>query len=443
MNKNEPYKRIIVFLVGFVVWSLMVALWSYEWMSNYANTILRPFGYKGNWLVFAVYGILVAFFTHIYNGYKVGQYRISDIVFSCGFAMLVSNIITYLQTCLVARALLMPFPFLRMSVIQFGIIIIWALFANRIYRRLFPPHQMLLVYDGSESATHLISKMVNRDEKYRIIESISISAGIDTVLKKIDEHNAVILCDIKSSERNRFLKHCYDNSIRTYVTPKIADILIRGASDINIFDTPLVVIKGYGLRFEQRAAKRALDIVGSLFGIIIAFPLMLLIALFIKLQDGGPVLFKQERCTKDNKVFTIIKFRSMVINPAGEGEFQATVDGDPRITKIGKLLRPMRLDELPQLFNILKGEMSLVGPRPECLEHIEKYTAEIPEFTFRSRVKAGLTGYAQVVGRYNTSAYDKLKLDLMYISRYSFLEDIKIIIMTIKILFTKQSTEGF
>lgn len=169
---------------------------------------------------------------------------------------------------------------------------------------------------------------------------------------------------------------------------------------------------------------------------------MLLVALSIKIEDGGPVFFKQKRVTKDGKVFEILKFRSMIPDAEKAG-CQPCTTNDSRITKTGHIIRATRLDELPQLINILKGDMSVVGPRPERVEHVEKYTADLPEFAYRLRVRGGLTGYAQIYGKYNTSAEDKLKMDLMYIEKQSLLLDLQLIFLTIKIMFIPESTEGF
>jgi exopolysaccharide biosynthesis polyprenyl glycosylphosphotransferase len=197
------------------------------------------------------------------------------------------------------------------------------------------------------------------------------------------------------------------------------------------------------LKFEQALLKRLLDIAVSLTMLIVLSPLMLVTALAIRLYDGGPAFFYQERCTKDGKIFKICKFRSMVVNAEQDGLSHPATERDPRITPVGHLIRKTRIDELPQLINILKGEMSLVGPRPERIEHVKLYSEQIPEFAYRMKVKGGLTGYAQVYGKYNTTAYDKLKLDLMYIQNYSLLLDIEILFQTVKIVFLRESTEGF
>ena len=186
-----------------------------------------------------------------------------------------------------------------------------------------------------------------------------------------------------------------------------------------------------------------MDLVIAVLGLVITSPILLIVAVCIKVCDGGPVFFFQERCTLGGKVFRICKFRSMIVDAEKDGKSRPATDDDDRITPVGKVIRKTRIDELPQLFNVLKGDMSIVGPRPERVEHVEIYTKEIPEFVYRMKVKGGLTGYAQVYGKYNTTAYDKLKMDLMYIENYSFLLDVKLILMTIKVMFMKASTEGF
>lgn len=196
------------------------------------------------------------------------------------------------------------------------------------------------------------------------------------------------------------------------------------------------------MTLSQRFWKRAGDIIFSALALIVASPFMAIIALAIHFQDKGPVFYCQNRVTRDGKVFSLLKFRSMIVDAEKNGVTPAT-GKDPRITKVGAFLRATRMDELPQLINILKGEMSIVGPRPERVEHVEKYGREISEWHFREKVKGGLTGYAQIYGRYNTSAYDKLRMDLIYIENYSAIMDVKLILMTLRVLFSKESTEGF
>ena len=188
--------------------------------------------------------------------------------------------------------------------------------------------------------------------------------------------------------------------------------------------------------------KRLCDIVFSLLFLILLSPVMLVAAIAIHLEDRGPVFYRQERVTLDGKSFNILKFRSMVVDAERYGAIPAT-ENDPRITRVGRLLRKTRVDELPQLLNILAGQMSFVGPRPERLLHATLYAQQVPEFNYRLRVKGGLTGYAQVYGKYNTSPEDKLKLDMLYIENQSLLLDFKLALLTIKIIFSPESTEGF
>jgi exopolysaccharide biosynthesis polyprenyl glycosylphosphotransferase len=239
------------------------------------------------------------------------------------------------------------------------------------------------------------------------------------------------------------VKICFENDIRAYSTAKISDVLVRGAECIHLFDTPLLLYRNNGMTIEQRIIKRAMDIIISLLMLILTSPFLLISALAIKLYDGGPVFFRQERATLNGKVFRIHKFRSMIVDAEKDGKPRPTTEGDPRITPVGKILRATRLDELPQLIDILMGDMSLVGPRPERIEHVKQYTEEIPEFQYRLKVRGGLTGYAQLYGKYNTTPYDKLQLDLMYIQNYSLLLDVKLLLMTVKIMFIKESTDGF
>ena len=442
VRKQDHYKGFIKAALSAVLWGAMVGIWAFIWMRYYSEMILRPFGYKGNWLVFAVYGLLLYIFANFYGAFRIGFYRKDDIILSGIISILITNGVTYLQTCLIGRAIMQFTPFLIMTALDMVVLVLWAFVADSIYQRLFPPRRLLMVYGRLDSALILQEKMNARKEKYRVEELLPCDGDYKEICEKAASYEGVVLCDMPPKERNTLLKYCFEKGIRTYTTPKIADVLIRGGEHISLFDMPVVLNRNVGLSLSQRFVKRMEDLILSSIGLVIAAPFMLVVAVAIKASDGGTVLFKQKRLTRDQKEFEIYKFRSMVMDAEKEGKPLPAIDDDPRITKVGKVLRAMRMDELPQIFNILKGEMSIVGPRPERVEHVDMYTQETPEFLFRYKVKAGLTGYAQIFGKYNTSAYDKLKLDLMYITRYSLVEDIKLILMTIKILFSKNSTEG-
>jgi len=434
-------------LISSVLVLFLLGTYAYVWLSHY-NIKLESsriqadyFGWKGNMLIFAVYLLLIFLFSRIYNGFRIGLLRVSDIIYSQSLSMLFINGITYIQICLLERSVADIPPMLIKTVADIAFIFIWALGGNRIYSKLYAPKKMVIIY-GSRQAVPLIEKMSVREDRFMICRAVSCEEDMTVITELIDEFDAVIICDVPSERKNDILKICFDRSKRTYLTPKLSDIIIRGADQIHLFDTPLLVCRNTGLSAEELILKRMLDLAVSLVGFIITLPIMLITALCIKLYDRGPVFYTQERLTKDGKVFKVYKFRSMRTDAESDGVARLAGENDDRITPIGKVIRKVRIDELPQILNVLKGDMSIVGPRPERPELAAENEKIMPEFSYRLKVKAGLTGYAQVLGKYNTTPYDKLRLDLMYIEQYSFLLDLKLILMTIKILFVPESTEG-
>ena len=443
MDKREQYKRIIMFLSSVLILTLETGIFAFVWYTCYADTgmIGRTF-VRGNWVIIGQYALMLFFFYKIYGGFKVGYLRVFEVLYSQILSVICVNLITYLQLSLIGRWKFGTnlLPLLYMTATDLVMVVIWVVSMRWVYARLYPPRRMLLIY-GDRNPRDLIAKLSSREDKYLICESVRLSRGADLIKAKIDEYPAVILGDIPAHERNMFLKYCFETDTRCYSIPKLSDILLRNADSIHLFDTTLMLSRNRRLTAEELFAKRAMDILFSLAGLIIASPFMLIIALLIKLYDGGPVFYKQKRLTKDKKVFEIYKFRSMKVESEKDGARLARKEDD-RITPVGKVIRNIHFDELPQIFNILKGDMSLVGPRPERPEIAQQYLEEIPEFDYRLKVKAGLTGYAQVYGKYNTTPYDKLKLDLTYIETYSLWQDLKLLMLTFKILFQKENTEG-
>ena len=285
-------------------------------------------------------------------------------------------------------------------------------------------------------------KMDSRKDKYNVSKIISINAGLDAIVAQIPKFDAVILNDVPAEMRNDILIFCYRYRVRTYVAPGLTDVMLRGAKNISLFDTPLLLVKGTGLTPAQRVAKRAMDIVVSALALLVLALPLTAVAIAIKLEDGGPVFYKQKRMTRGGREFDILKFRSMIVDAEKYAGAVLATENDPRITRVGRFIRATRLDEFPQFINIFKGDMSVVGPRPERKVLADKIREEVPEFDYRLKVRGGLTGYAQIYGKYNTSSYDKLRLDLMYIENYSLLLDIKLLILTLRIIFSKDSTEG-
>lgn len=395
-------------------------------------------------LLIAVYVILSVTVFALCDCFRYGYLKLGDLLVSQWVSAFIVNFLAYFILCLAAHMALNPGPMFLVFLTDLVVIAFCGWAYTAIYHRVYVPKNMLLIYEN-EAALDLKFKMDTRNDKYAITEIISVYSNREEICKAISRHDAVVINDVAGIKRNDILKYCYGHSVRTYVVPKVSDIILTSAHDITLFDTPLKLIKGRGLSLIQRFAKRMFDLILCLIAMIPAAPLMLIIAAAIKIQDGGPVFYEQKRVTKDGKIFEILKFRSMVVDAESGGyNLSMRANGkDPRITKVGAVIRATRMDELPQLLNILKGDMTIVGPRPERVENVEAYSAEMPEWHFREKVKAGLTGYAQIYGKYNTSAYDKLRLDLLYIENYSVLMDIRLIFQTVRILFSKESTEGF
>lgn len=421
---------------------LLTFAYYFIWRSCYSSSIFPTYYGGGRYVLMGVYAILTIILFHYCDSTKFGYLKLTDVLVSQWICMVLVNFITYLQLCLIANHMISVLPVLLIMLADLLITFICTFIFTAVYHRFYMPRNMIMIY-GNGHAMDLKEKMDTRADKYRITKCISIEQPFEQLCQELHQYDAVVINDVAAPIRNDLLKYCYQNEIRTYITPKLTDILVKGASDISLFDTPLLLVKSRGLTIIQRFFKRLMDIVICLPVMLITSPLMLIIAIAIKIEDRGPVFFKQTRATIYNKKFDILKFRSMIVDAEKEGKSIPATANDPRITKVGKIIRPIRLDELPQIFNILKGDMSIVGPRPERIEHVEKYTREVPEFAYRAKVKGGLTGYAQIYGKYNTSAYDKLRLDLMYIEKYSLMLDIKLMLMTLRIMLKKESTEGF
>ena len=439
---RERYKRLIKLSFAVIMLLGLCLLYAVVWSGYYNETILQaPFYRRGNWMMVLIYGILLAFFMSTYGGFEIGYLKNGNLIYSQVISVLFTNIVTYLQIAVIDRRLVNPIYLLPMTLAEIAFIIIWTMLFQTVYRNMFPPRKMLFV-EGDRKDYHLRDKMNARDDKYQICEVISYKSRMEDIKKKIDQYDAVVLGDMPSHERNLLLKYCYMSEIRTYSVPKISDVLLRSSDELNIFDTPLMLSRNIGLSIEQEWIKRAEDVLIASLMFVLFSPIFLIAAIGIKCTDNGPVFYKQERLTKNGKKFMIYKFRTMIVDAEKTSGPVLATDKDPRVLPIGKVLRATRLDELPQIVNILKGEMSVVGPRPERPDIAAEIEKDVPEFSYRLKVKSGLTGYAQVYGKYNTTFYDKLKLDLMYIRKYSLLLDLKLILMTPKIMFLKESTEG-
>ena len=441
MKNFEQYKRIVRFTSIITLVVCEMAIYWTVWLRHYNIEMEIPYNRTGNWMIVAVYCLILLIFSKMYGGLKIGYLKTFNIIYSQFLTTISANALIYLQITLLIKHFTSIVPLVYMTVLQLLVIVPWGIIFTRLYRFLYPARKALLVY-GERTVDGFVGKANTRNDRFIITKKIDYREGVDVVVNCAKQSEAVILCDLPSEIRNTILKFCYSQSIRVYVTPKLSDIIIRSAEDSHLIDSPLLLSRNNGFTFEQRFFKRAVDVILTLALLFVFSPIMLVTALAIKLYDRGPVLFLQERYTKGEQKFMIYKFRSMKIN-SDSIKYVPTMEDDPRVTPVGRVIRQLRIDEMPQFFNILKGEMSLIGPRAESVKLTDAYVRDIPEFKYRLKVKSGLTGYAQVHGKYNTTPYDKLKLDLMYIQNYSWLMDMEIIFLTVKILFMKDSTEGF
>ncbi|MCC8081980.1 MAG: exopolysaccharide biosynthesis polyprenyl glycosylphosphotransferase [Lachnospiraceae bacterium] len=437
----NDFKGFIRKIEGLVEVIIFVFIYYFIWKMAYRGEEFPNYYGNGKYLLALVYAFLVFVFFYLCDSFKYGHRKMTEVIISQWISMVLVNIITYFQLCLIANRMVSPFPVIVLLAIDLFIAALCTYIFTSIYHHVYVPKNMVMIY-GNEKAVDLKFKMDTRPDKYCVTKVLSCEEGYETIRNEIAGHDAVIINDVPAQIRNDILKYCYAKGVRTYVVPKVSDIIVGGADEINLFDTPLLLVKGRGISPAQKALKRVGDIILCLIALIPGLPIMAVVAACIRHEDHGPVFYKQKRVTEGGRVFEILKFRSMVVDADKiEGAVLATED-DPRITKTGRVIRAIRFDELPQILNILKGDMSWVGPRPEQVGYTEEFIKEMPEYAFRTKVIGGLTGYAQIYEKYNSSPYDKARLDLMYIENYSLFLDIKLLFMTVQILLKKESTEG-
>ena len=420
---------------------LMTVPFALCWYLYYAKHIASPFYAKGDYLVVALFFVLFVIFGRVYDAFLMSMQRISEIVYAQFLAAAVSDFIMYIMIWLLSKHLPNILPGVAALIGQVILATVWAYNAHHAYFKIFPPQATAVIYDTRHGMEKLIGKY-GLDTKYKVVLTATADECIAN-LAMLDGVSTVFMSGIHSHDRNVILKYCVENNIGTFVIPRIGDTIMSGAYPMHMFHLPMLKVGRYHPQPEYLFIKRLLDIVISAVALVVLSPIFLITAIAIKATDHGPVFYKQIRLTKDGKEFGILKFRSMRVDAEKDGVARlSSGDHDDRITPVGKVIRACRIDELPQLLNILRGELSIVGPRPERPEIAAQYCEEMPEFSLRLQAKAGLTGYAQIYGKYNTTPYDKLVMDLMYIAHPSIVEDLKIMFATVKILFMPESTEG-
>ena len=365
----------------------------------------------------------------MYGSLRLGYFRNGELIYTHTLATICANAVSYIPIVLLVKHFKTVMPLVFMTAGQFVIICIWGYLANGIYRKLYPPRKVIMIY-GERPVAALMNKLNSREDCFEIGEVVKIQTVTEELKEKLLQYEGVVICDIPSKMRNELLKFCYGKSLRVYSTPKISDIIIRSAESMHYFDTPLLLSRNDGLSIEQAFIKRAMDVVGSLVLIVLTSPIMLGVAIGVKLSSPGPIIFKQERVGLNKRPFMMYKFRSMRVNAAEASAW--STNSDPRKTRFGSIIRKFSLDELPQFFNVLKGDMSLVGPRPEIPFHVEHFKEEIPRYLVRQQVRPGLTGWAQINGlRGDTDIAERIRYDIWYIENWTVALDIKILFRTV------------
>lgn len=434
-NKKKVLLRIIKALNVI----LMILPFVLAWFFMYDEARRASVSAQTEVLLLLTITALYILFGRVYDAFLMDVGRIHEIIYSQMLAALVTDFFSFLIVWMITGVLPAPLPFLSVLPAQLFLSSLWSLCAHRWYFAHFPAKRTLVItFDRAEADQFISSNGFAK--KFDVVDVLSTDELLaqPEILNDID-----VIFLLRTSNAWAIMQLCAFRGITVYRMPYISEIIASRAKSVTLFHTPLLRMDGYSPRLSYVIVKRIVDILASGLALILLSPIMLIVAAAIKLCDGGPVFYRQERLTQGGKHFFILKFRSMRVNAEKDGIARlSTGEADPRITPVGRLIRKLRLDELPQLLNILRGDMSIVGPRPERPELTEEYARVLPEFKLRLLAKAGLTGYAQVYGKYNTPPEDKLRMDLLYILRPSLVEDLRIMLATIKIIFVPESTEG-
>lgn len=412
-----------------------------DWYLYYAPRTYSPFYNRGNWAVIALFAAIYMMGCRVYDALLISINQVSELIYSQMLAAAIADGVLYIVTYLLTKHIPNPVPLLMVLACQLVLAAVWTAAARTWYFAVFSPKRTAVIYDKRPGLELLVSEY-GLKKKFDIQLTVGVNEFFSDT-KMLDGMEVVFLSGVHSHDRNTILKQCIEKGIDIYVIPRIGDTIMSGAKQMHILHLPILNVGWHNPPAEYLIMKRAVDIIIAGIAALVTSPVMIVTALCIKATDGGPVFYRQKRLTKNGREFYVLKFRSMRVDAEKDGVARlSTGDKDDRITPVGRIIRKCRIDELPQLFNILGGSMTIVGPRPERPEIARQYMEELPEFALRLKGKAGLTGYAQVYGKYNTQPYDKLQMDLMYLSHPSIIEDFRIMFSTVKILFLPESTEG-
>ena len=398
--------------------------------------------------------MLVTFFFscymlgRIYGKYDIDERKSKPIIISINLSNFMADVVTFLMMVIMNTNEVTNnevYPYLGVDilwtllafVIQMLVVAVFTYGGTWIYFRIVPPEDCLVVR-GSGDLTHLIKGVEKYRKQYRITKVMD--KDDPGLLEEILHHDSVFLSGLDAKESAVLLEYCYSKRRNVYRTMEVPDLVTQTSEILLLEDESVIRSSVKEKSMHQRIVKRLADIVISAMGLVITSPLLLICAILIKAEDGGKVIFSQNRVTISGRFFKLYKLRTMR-EDAGE---ELVRGGDDRITKVGRFIRKFRIDEIPQFVNVIKGEMSVVGPRAEMADRVYMNAQEMPEYLYRYRMKAGITGYAQIHGKYNTSPKDKLLLDLTYIQTFSLWNDFKILFQTMFVLFRpEKSTEAY
>lgn len=395
---------------------------------------------KANIIFALIYIGGLLWLTRVYNGFYFGVIG-AELIFSLSLATTIINGCMYIILCIYVNKFMGIGYLVIFCLAEIPVNILCTWMGNKIYFHKYEPKKTVVIYRNLSDLGKL-REIELYPRHFDVIAYIENPGSLEEIAPKLKDCKVVFVAGVKPGLRNGISKYCLQNDIQAYIEPKIGDIIMSGGKYVNRFSVPIIRVGRAAPTPEFLFIKRLFDILLSILGIIITSPFMLLAVILIKVGDRGPILYKQVRLTKDGKEFKILKFRSMRVDAEKDGVARLAKENDDRITPVGRILRACRMDELPQLFNVLKGDMSIVGPRPERPEIAAQYKNYISSFDLRLQVKAGITGFAQVYGKYNTAPYDKLQMDLLYINNMSLVNDLWLILATVKVIFQKESTHG-
>jgi exopolysaccharide biosynthesis polyprenyl glycosylphosphotransferase len=429
----------ILFLLKAMLFFIVLAAFIIGQRIFYAETL---FFFWGDIVVLMLYIGSLYLISRIYNGFNFGNAGLQEIILSWVLCLLFTNAFQFLILS-VRYGDLLPFGgILAILGAQIILVIPMSILIYFLYYRLNPAHKAVVIYGSKEKLDEFCSTITMQRRKFRVDHIISQDVDTKALLHYVDDSQSVFFLDVDEKTLDWLLEYCYLHNKHTYVQPTFLNILFNTAGTLWFSNTPIFSLKNPEPDMGTLFIKRFMDITISLIALILLSWLMLAIWLAVRLYDKHPAIYKQIRVTRGGRWFTIYKFRSMRPDSEDDGVPRLTAKDDERITPIGRIIRRTRIDELPQLINVLTGAMSIVGPRPERPEIASQYEEIYPKFAFRTRVKAGITGFAQIYGRYNTEPEEKLFLDIMYIETFSILKDITLILQTIRVLFQGTSTEG-